>query len=165
MPIFGNNTSPSVSEPLGGAEFAFTTLVRSMQTLCAAERDIAGISSGDFAFDDWFRDAEVARSAVVSAAEAVILVMAPTATDRRFRIVALNFEALLLTKDAAKYAFLAEALSSTAWFYTVPGRGPRAARATALLQTFRHYFGLLLSFSDYTPEPPFAPAMAMAMAA
>lgn len=146
----------------GGYFPVFSELVQRLIELVRAERDIAGIAHGDLAFDRWFRDAEVARAAAVSAAEAVILAMAPTATDRRFRVVALNFEAMLLTKDAAKYTVLAEALSSTAWFYTVPGRGPRAARATMLLQTFRHHFGVLLSFPDYTPEPPCTPAMAMA---
>ena len=142
----------------------FSNLVLRLTELVAAERDIAGLCAWDPAFDDWLRDAEAARAAVVSAAEAVIMAMSPTATDRRFRVVALNFEAMLLTTDAAKYAILAEAMLSSAWIYTVPGRGPRAARATALLKAFRHHLGVLLSFSDYTPEPPCAPAVAMAMA-
>lgn len=143
-------------------EKAFSALVAATQSLCAAERDIAGLSTWEPAFDDWIRDAEKARAAVVTAAEAVIMAMCQTGTDRRFRIVALNFEGMLLTQDAAKYAHVADAMLSSAWMYTVPGRGPRAARATALLQQFRHYLGLLLGYPDYMPEPPCEPAMAIA---
>lgn len=163
MPTLAHNTFPPLSEPLGAAEFAFNSLVKTMHTLCAAERDILGLAPGDPAFDAWFRDAENARAAVVSASEGVILAMSLTPTDRRFRIVALNLEAMLLTQEAHKYSFIAGAMLNSAWIYTVPGRGPRAARATALLQTFRHYFELLMNLPDYTPEPPYALAMAMAL--
>ena len=141
----------------------FSGLVQRLIELVAAERDIVDLVAGDVACDHWIREAETARAAVVSAAEAVILAMSPTATDRRFRIVARNLEAMLLTQDAGKYHCIAKAMLTSAWIYNVPGRGLRAARATVLLQAFRRSFGELLSLPDYAPEPLCAPAMAMTM--
>lgn len=152
---------PVIQESDG--ENAFSSLVAATRTLCAAERDTVGMHCGDPAFDEWLRDAETARAAVVAAAEGVVMAMSHTATDKRFRIVALNLEAMLLTQDAGKYSRFAEALLSSKWLYNVPGRGPRAARGTALLHEFRKQLDLLLSLPDYTPEPPCAPAMAMTM--
>lgn len=164
MPTFDNSTSPSDSTPFGVVEFAFAAMVASMRTLYCVERDIAGMDAGDPAFDQWFRDAESARAATVAAADAVIMCTTLTATDRRFRIVARNFEAMLLTQDAETHAFISEALMSTGWFYNVAGRGPRAARATALLRQFRHCLGLLLSIPDYTPDPSVSMTNAMMVA-
>lgn len=157
---FEHSIPTRVSEAPGESEFAFAALVRATATLCVAERDVSGSDSFDPAFDDWFREAESARAAVVSAAEAVILSMTLTATDRRFRIVALHFEAMLLTQDASTYALYSDFLTTTGWLYNVAGRGTRAGRATILLQQFRHNLGLLLHLPDYAPEQAVAAPMA-----
>jgi hypothetical protein len=155
--------TPMLRPLITETEIAFAALIAKTEALCMAERDIAGLDAGDPAFDQWFRDAERARAATIAAADAVIMCMTVTAADRRFRIVARNFEAMLLTQDAKSHAFVSEALMSTAWFYNVAGRGPRAARATGLLRQFRHLLGLLLSMPDYTPEPGVSmPAASMA---
>ena len=158
-----SNLAPFDGTTPGGHFPDFSRLVQRLIELVAAERDIVDLIAGDVACDHWIRDAEKARASVVSAAENAVLAMSPTPTDCRFRIVALNLEAMLLTHDPNKYSFIAGAMLSSPWIYYVPGRGPRAARATALLKAFRQSFGELLSLPDYTPEPPSAPAMAMPM--
>lgn len=145
------NTSPHVSKPFSTSEIAFARLVNATMALCAAERDVSGLSAFDPAFDTWFREAEAARAAVLAAADAVIMAGAPTATDRRFIAVTRNFEAMMLTDDPVRYAGTAEAMLQMGWLYHVRGRGPCTARANVLLQAFRHHFGILMNLPDYAP--------------
>lgn len=144
---------------------AFAQMVQCLVNLCAAERDVSGSDSFDPAFDRWFREAEAARAAVLAAADSVIMSLAPTATDRRFVAVARCFEAMLQTHDAIKYANTAQAMLQQAWFYYVPGRGARVARASALLQVFRHHFGILMSLPDYAPVTSLVQNEELALAA
>lgn len=120
-------------------------------TLCATERDVAGLAPFDPAFDTWFCEAEAARAAVLAAADAVVKAHAATATDRPFVAVAQCFEAMLLTDDAASYAVTANALMHQSWSYDVRDRCGRAAGVTVLLQEFRHHFNILMSLPDYAP--------------
>jgi hypothetical protein len=138
--------------PATPAEAAFTVLLARLGELYAAERDVVGLPDGDPAFDAWLSEAELAREAAKAAAEAVILVWTETPADLRFRGVALNFEALLLTDDAGRYNRLALGLLRERLFWTVPGPGPRAERARALLRAFRKQFLRLLTLPDYAPD-------------
>lgn len=160
-----DNTSPHVSKPLSTSEIAFTRLVDATMALCAAERDILGFGAFDPAFDTWLCEAEAARAAVLAAADVVLMSPAPTATDRRFLSVTRNFEAMMLTDDPVQYAKIAGALLQMRWLYQVPGRGARPARATALLQAFRHQLAVLFSLPDYAPTSIMVVHNDLAMAA
>lgn len=152
MTNFGDSISIFVSEGHSPAEAAFTVLLERLGELCAAERDVVGLPDGDPAFDAWLSEAELAREAAMAAAEAVILAWTETPADLRFRGVALNFEALLLTDDGGRYNRLALGLLRERLFWTVPGPGPRAERARALLRAFRKQFLRLLTLPDYAPD-------------
>lgn len=145
------NTVESSTVP-AVAEQAFSTFVVRLGTLCEAERPLCAAMYGDPAFDDWFRAAEVARSAVLAAADAVVHAPVASATDMRFRAVALNFEAMLLTTNPTKYAGYFSFFRNEARLFYVAGRGARVQHANNLLRTCRRHLMLLLSCEDYLPE-------------
>ena len=133
-------------------EQAFSILVTCVGTLLEAERPLSSAMYGDPAFDDWFRAAEAARLAVLAAADGVIHAPVASATDLRFRAVALNLEAMLLTTNPTKYARYFHFFRNEARLFYVPGRGVRVQRANNLLRDFRQHLVALLDCEDYQPE-------------
>lgn len=133
-------------------EQAFSLFVTCVGTLLEAERPLSSAMYGDPAFDDWFRAGEAARLAVLAAADGVIHARVASATDLRFRAVALNFEAMLLTTNPTKYARYFHFFRSEARLFHVPGRGARVQHANNLLRAFRHHLMALLACEDYQPE-------------
>lgn len=134
-------------------EQAFSLFVTCIGTLLEAERPLSSAMYGDPAFDDWFRAAEAARVAVLAAADGVIHAPVATVTDLRFRAVALNFEAILLTTDPMAYARYHSFFRHEAWLFYAPGRGTRVQCANQLLRAVRQHLTVLLACDDYLPEP------------
>jgi hypothetical protein len=140
---------------------AFDAVLKPLATLCAAERDISGVGQGDPAFDEWFRDAEAARSAVVSAARAVVLSMPRSRSDQRFRSACYALSTVLCASDAEPFASAASFLQRQADQFRDPAGG--APQAASLFRSFCEAFNFLMTLPDYTLESPsFAPEIALA---
>ncbi|WP_054004527.1 hypothetical protein [Cypionkella psychrotolerans] len=136
-------------------------LLAPLAVLCAAERDICGAGQGDPAFDGWFRDAEAARSAVVSAAKAVVLATPQSRVDQQFRSACYALTTLLCTSDAEPFASATSFLQRQAVEFCDPAGG--FAQAASLFRSFYEAFDFLMTLPDYTLEPlSFAPEIALA---
>jgi hypothetical protein len=156
-----DNISRPFSKPPADAQSAFQALLIPLATLYAAERDISGIDHGDPAFDEWFRDAEAARSAVVSAARAVVLAMPRSRTDQRFRSACYALSTVLSASDAEPFASAASFLQCQAVQFCDPAGG--SLQAATLFRGFYEAFDFLMTLPDYTLESlSFAPEIALA---
>lgn len=148
-----NNRTISENSKVGlSAALAFETFLVRLGDLVAAERDAVGLPSHDLAFDAWLSDAEAARTAVIAAAEDVVFARCLTVADLRFRIIARDFEAMMLTSDPNRYAFNHAFLMKTGWLYSARGLGKSMESAATLLRACRVQFEQLFEMPDYAPE-------------
>jgi hypothetical protein len=134
------------------AERAFVDLTARLEDLCLAETDLDCAPFADIAFDDWFRDAEAARTAAITAARFVRYAPAIKPTDVYLATLGKAFETMMLTTDPKVYrrlhdCFVADTSSRPATATT--GCGIGAAKS---LQMFRFQIARLLTFEDYLPE-------------
>lgn len=140
---------PTVST---SAALAFETFLVRLGKLVAAEQDAVGLPCHDLTFDTWLSEAEAARTAVIAAAEAVVFAPCRTVADLRFRIIARDFETMMLTSDPVRYASKHEFLSTAVWLYSARGLGHKAGQAATLLHACRLQFNRLFALPDYAPE-------------
>lgn len=147
------------------ATIAFTQFVDSLGKLIDAERDVVGLPSHDAAFDTWLSEAEAARTAVIGAAEAIVFAPCRTVADLRFRIIARDFETMMLTSDPVRYASKHEFLSTTGWLYSARGLGQKAGPAATLLRACQVRFAQLFDLPDYAPETQTCTTVPVATAA
>ncbi len=148
-----------------GTTIAFTRFVDNLEKLIDAERDAVGLPCHDLAFDTWLSEAEAARTAVIEAADAVVFPPCRTVADLRFRIIARDFETMMLTSDPVRYASKHEFLSTAGWLYSARGLGQKVGPAATLLRACQVRFAQLFALPDYAPETQSCTTASVAAAA
>lgn len=125
----------------------FSRLIGSVSGYIEAERDIEDAASWDPAFLDWHRDAEGARSAVLSSIDHIRVSAAVRPEDLPLKRMALLLFALIETESSSEFLRLAACLDRHADLFCCLGTGLVARRVTQMLTAARLQVADLASLS------------------
>lgn len=115
----------------------FSRLIGSVSGYIEAERDIEHAASWDPAFLHWHRDAEVARTQVLSSIDHIRVSAAVRPEDLPLKRMALLLFALIETESSSEFLRLAACLDRHADLFSCLGSGPVARRVGAMLTAAR----------------------------
>ena len=152
MAVPASTTPCGVTKP--SAHFTHTEISRTFSRLIGlvsgyieAERDIEDAASWDPAFLHWHRDAEVARSAVLSSIDHIRVSAAVRPEDLPLKRMATLLYALIESDSSSEFLCLEALLDSHEQFFSCPGTGPVARRVGAMLTAARMQVADLASLS------------------
>ncbi len=125
----------------------FSRMIGSVSGYIEAERDIEDAASWDPAFLHWHRDAEVARSAVLSSIDHIRVSAAVRPEDLPLKRMATLLYALIESESSSEFLRLADFLDSHEQLFSCPGTGPVARRVSQMLTAARMQVADLASLS------------------
>lgn len=152
MATSSTNTPISMTKPT--AHFTHTSisqrfsgLIGAISTYIEAERDIEHAASWDPAFVGWHRDAETARSEVLSSIDHIRISTPMRHEDRPLKRMALLIFALIESDSTTDFLRLASCLDRHTGLFDCPGTDPVAQRVGAMLTAARMQVADLASLS------------------
>ncbi|VDS10798.1 hypothetical protein PARHAE_04017 [Paracoccus haematequi] len=116
---------------------SFSRLIGSVSGYIEAERDIEHAASWDPAFLHWHRDAEVARTQVLSTIDHIRVAVPVRPEDLPLKRMALLLFALIESGSSSEFLRLAACLERSDGRFACPGSGPVARRVGAMLTAAR----------------------------
>lgn len=115
----------------------FSRLIGEISTYIEAERDIENAASWDPAFLHWHRDAEAARSSVLSSVDHIQISVPERREDLPLKRMALLLFALIESATSSEFLRLAACLDRHDGLFACLGTGPVARRVGAMLTAAR----------------------------
>ena len=128
---------------------AFSAMTLFLAAHIEAERDLEHAGSWDIACDQWLRDAEAAREALLDMLAQVISLHRERAEDRPLQGMAMLIRAMVVSENAIEAAQLAAFATDSEALLRCPDDTPLARRVDAYLKTAQQQLVALRALPDY----------------